>query len=62
MSKWEYCALGPIKGMNTNGLVGHYPCIIFFGDQGVTKDSLRLAGSNEALKLGRAIAQLGEQG
>ena len=60
MNKWEYCVLGPIKGLDDGGLLGYYPKFIFFGLDGISR-SVSLRG-NEQVNIAKAIAQLGAEG
>ncbi len=61
MQKWEYCALGVIKTMNSDGLVGDYPRLVFFGLNGIAQN-VSLRDGNEPVNIAKAIAQLGMEG
>ena len=68
MNKWEYCVLGPIKGLDSGGLMGYYPSVLFFGLDGISRNvslTLPLRGKisgNEQVNIAKAIAQLGAEG
>lgn len=66
MNKWEYCVLGPIKGLEGGGLLGYYPKIVFFGLDGINRSTSLTAslrgGGDERVMIAKAIAQLGAEG
>ena len=61
MNKWEYCVLGAIKGIDSRGLLGNFPRIVFFGLDGISRN-VSLTGGNEQVNIAKAIAQLGAEG
>jgi hypothetical protein len=60
MQQWEYCVVGPVKSLGSEGLKGYYPTLAFLTREGPRNTSL--SGGNEALKIAQTIAQLGEEG
>ena len=62
MSKWEYCALGPIKDLNGDGLKGYYPTLVVFGPTGVSHPYGNMQTGKEQITIASAISRLGLDG
>jgi hypothetical protein len=62
MQKWEYCALGPIKGLDGDGLKGYYPTLVVFGPGGASHPYGKMTGGNEQFTLASTVARLGLEG
>ncbi len=62
MQRWEYCAVGPIKG-SVSGEFGYYPHLWQFTLSGLVKTPIAAKeGVSESEAVAQVIAQLGDDG
>lgn len=64
MSKWEYCAVGPIKNQPRDELKGNHPNLYLFTKDGLSTTKLEesLSGKGKRDDIAKIIAKLGLEG